>query len=484
MPRIVGGQAGSAAPVLTFESPQAVEAADLTGVPDLALLSVGVVNDQYLFRASAPEGPADGLNVIVPAGPDVATVYRLYSRNHQAQFVTAWAVDPVAGDDRNSGAPGEPLQSLLEWSQRLRFADVLQANVLVTVASGTLTDMAPLDLHIGTGLTMTIQGAVASTAPRALAAVTATNPATNTRGSVGDAGGAFARGQRLRLVSGASSGAIAYCQGGTVAATATVSTWSRLTTYTPPGNLLPVASPPAPGDQYVTDTLSTVYRGRMDLRVKGAGRFIWKDIVFTSNPSSSFAAYQYWRPLSDSNNAANVMMVGCRFDANCFPGFMGSTCRVIQSIALSGFTVGPGSTLGLAFVVFQSVFTVFGGGAYAQLEGAICLDGGRVVQTSGGFIETQSCAVEAGATASGGVCWEVDPGCYTYTHGAPSRLWGPTSGYTIGVRTYSASAFQYLNVPTLTGSTVTDARVGGTDKLWAALPFANTANLSEVVTLP
>jgi hypothetical protein len=269
-----------------------------------------------------------------------------------------------------------------------------------------------------------------------------------------------------------------------VAATAVVSPWSLLTTFSPPGNVLPATVVPSIADTYVTDTLGTTFQGRIDLRVKGAGRLIFKDLVFTSDPASSFAAYQYWRVQSDQSTAASVMWVGCRFDANCFAGWMNATGRVIQSLFQSSATVGPGSTIGAAFNVHQGTLNVFGAGAYAQLEGAITLDGGRIIQTAGGFIETQSCPVEAGATASGGVCWEVDPGCYTYQHGATSRLWGPTSGYTIAIRTYSAAAYQYLNVPSLTGSTVTDARIAGTDKAWAALPFANTSNLSEVVALP
>lgn len=490
MTRVTGGQAGNAAPLLTFASPQDVEDANLAGVPDLAILSVGVVNDRYLYRTSAPATTPDGLNVIAPLNPANTTAYRLFERNVQAQFVSSWAIDPVAGDDRNSGAPGSPLKTLLEWSLRMRFADVTTTAVNVAIAAGTLTDMAPLDLHIGTGRLITIQGAVTSTAPRALTAVTATNAATNTRGTVGDAGGAFARSQRLRMTSGAASGAIAYCEGGTVAATATVSPWSLLTSFTPPGNVLPSTVAPSIADTYVTDTLATTFQGRIDLRVKGAGRLVFKDIVFTSDPSSSFAAYQYWRVQSDQSTAASVMWVGCRFDANCFAGWMNATGRVVQSIFLSSCTVGPGSTIGMAHNVHvgttstNGALTVFGAGAYAQLEGAITLDGGRIVQTAGGFIETQSCTVEAGATATGGMCWEVDPGCYTYQHGATSRLWGPTSGYTIAIRTYSAAAYQYLNVPTLAGSTVTDARIAGTDKLWAALPFANTSNLSEVVALP
>lgn len=484
MPRLVGS-AASGSPVLAFASPQALAASDLSSAGDLTVLTVGVVNDQYLFRvAPVPAPVVDGLNVISPAAPVGAVAFRQYLRNQGAQFVTAWAIDPVAGDDRNSGAPGFPLQSLLEWSNRLRFADVTTADVVVTVAAGTLTDVGPLDLHIGTGRLVTIQGAVASTAARAITAVTATNAATNTRGTIADAGAAFARGQRLRLVTGASAGALAYCEGGTVAATAVVGGWSLLAALSPPGNVLPTTVAPAPADTYVTDTLSTLFQGRIDLRVKGAGRLVFKDMVFTSDPASSFAAFQYWRPQSDPNTAAGVMFQGCRFDANCFGGFFDATCRILQSIFLSSMTVGNQATVGIAHCVFQSTVNVFGGGAFAQFQGRITLDGGRIVQTSGGFVETQSCEVEAGATATGGTCWEVGPGCFTYQHGAASRLWGPTSGYAIAIRTYSAAAYQYLNVPTLTGSTTTDARIAGTDKLWAALPFANTSNLSEVVALP
>jgi hypothetical protein len=470
--------------VLAFDSPQALAAADLTGVKPLTLIVLGVVNDQYLYFDAPSSPPAsDGLNVIAPTTPATGRAFRQYLRNQPAQYVTNWFVDPVAGDDRNPGTALLPLQSLLEWSNRVRFAQLTAGNVTVNVAAGTLTDIAPLDLQIGSGILVTIQGAVTSTAAKTLTAVTATNALTNTRGTVSDTtAGAFARSQRLRLTSGAASGAITYCQGGTSATIAQVVGWSRYTSNVPPGNILPTQVEPAIGDSYVTDTLTTVFQGRMDLRVKGAGRLIWKDIRFTSNPASSFAAYQYWRPQSDQSSVSGVQFVACQFDANAFAGFVNASCHIDQCLFLSSATVGLNTTVGMAECVFQSTFNVFGS-AYAQLQGKMTLDGGRIVQTNAGTIELNACSVQAGATAAGGVCWEVDPGCANYQHQS-SRLWGPTSGYAAAIRTYSMAAFQYLTLPTLNGSTTADCIIAGVNKNWTDLPFANTSNLSEVVALP
>jgi len=465
-----------------FASPQALAAADLTTMNDLTVVTVGVVNDQYLYLvAPSPTPAADGLNVIAPAAPAGALAIRQYIRNQLAQYVTTWFIDPVSGDDRNSGMTlGAPLKTLVEWGNRMRWNDV-SSNVVVTVAAGTLTDLGPLDLHIGTGILVTIQGTVSSSVASTFSALTPTASGSNTRGTATDGAGSFSRGQRLRTTSGATSGAITYTQGGTTGTVAQVTGWSRFTSNAPPGNVIATGVNPSPGDSYVVDTLQTTFQGRMDLRVKGAGRFLWKDMNFTSDPSSGFASFQYWRPQSDPSTVSGVQFVGCSFDSNCFAGFVNATCHVDQSIFKSSMTVGLNSTLGMADCVFQSTLNVFGS-ATLQMQNAITLDGGRVLQTDAGFIEANGAQVQAGATASGGVAWEVDPGCASYQHNN-ARLWGPTSGYAFGIRTYSMAAFQYDILPSLTGSTV-DARIAGTDKTWATLPFANTSNLSEVVALP
>ncbi|HEY8095897.1 MAG TPA: hypothetical protein VIE65_07335 [Methylobacter sp.] len=118
-----------------------------------------------------------------------------------------------------------------------------------------------------------------------------------------------------------------------------------------------------------------------------------------------------------------------------------------------------------------------------QLRVSNTIDGGRILQTDGGIIENQG-PIECGATSgAGGVAWEVDPSCFTYQHSNAS-FWGPTSGYTYGVRTYSTSGYQYKFVPTLTGSLTADAIIAGVNKSWAQLPFENTTNMSAAVPIP
>lgn len=478
-PKQISGLQGQT--TLSFVSPQALAATDLSGVPDMTQIYVGTVNDQYIYRSSLSSPPtSDGLNVIAPAAPAAGRALRQYTRNIVAQTQSAWEVDPVNGDDRNSGLPGSPLQSLLEWSVRMRTADV-QQNVIVTVRAGTLTDIGPLDLHIGTGILVLVQGTIASTAPSSFSALVSTNSSTNTRGTATDGAASFARSQRLRMTSGASAGAVTYTQGGTTSTVAQVTGWSVLAGLSPASSINPVTVNPSPGDNYVIDTIQTTFQGRMDIRVKGAGRFAWQDINFTSDPSNAFLAFQAWRPMNDLGTTAGVMFVKCSYDTNSFASFVGANAWFNQCIFNGSCVIGAASNMGCSDCVFQGILNVFS--AFFQMHGAITLDGGRILQQNVGQIELTGAQVQAGATAVGGNCWEVDPGCSSYQHDS-ARLWGPTSGYSVGVRTYAMASFQYNVLPTLTGSSVTDALIAGNNKTWAQLPFADTTHLSQAVTLP
>jgi hypothetical protein len=472
----------SSSGVLSYPTPQAFAAADLSGIPDMARIYIGTVNDQYIYRSNLSSPPtSDGLNIITPAAPSTGRALRQYVRNIVAQAQTAWEIDPVSGDDRNSGLPGFPLKSLVEWSNRMHNAEVMQ-DVTVTLRSGTLTDMGPSDIRIATGVLVTFQGTVTSTAPSSFTAVTNTNSFGNVRGTITDPSGSFARGQRLRTISGTHSGAITYCQGTTTSTVACVAQWSLLTSFHPPSNGASNDSSVSIGDNYVIDTLQTTFRGRMDLRIHGAGRILWKDINFTSDPTNSFASYQAWRVQSDPTNGAGIMFVSCSFDANCFPAFTTGLISISQCIFLSSLSLFACGVATISNCIFQSFLTIFGV-SLMQLRVSNTIDGGRILQTDGGIIENQG-PIECGATSgAGGVAWEVDPSCFTYQHSNAS-FWGPTSGYTYGVRTYSTSGYQYKFVPTLTGSLTADAIIAGVNKSWAQLPFENTTNMSAAVPIP
>jgi len=471
---------------VNVSSPQTLATADLTLLADQTLVSVGVINDTYVYRTIPPLTAPDGLNVVAPAAPPGSSLYRLFRRNTQAPFQAAWFVDPVAGDDRNAGTALAPLKSLNEWAIRFRDADVVTTNVTVTVLAGTVSEFAPLNIHIGTNRLVTIQGAVSSTAPRPISAVTATNPATNTRGSITDPGTAVPffnfPPSRLRLTSGTQSGAITYCDYNRSTTTvAAVTGWTRTAaSLAPPGNAGVAGVNPAINDNYVGDTLLTTLQNRIDVRVSGAGRLIFKDLILTIDTTQ---VQQFWRVSGDSQNSySSVMFVGCQFSASggVPVGFIGSNCRVIQSTADAIFAVDARSAVSVGGCTFASGVVV--------REGFLSLDSfnyiiGGIVQRTNGFIELIQGQIEA-ATAGGGTAWEVNPGCVASFRDANCRLWGPAAGYAIGVRTFTMAAFQYITLPTLTGSSTADAQIAGTNKTWATLPFPNPINLSVAATLP
>src|SRR5262249_30652708 len=135
-------------------------------------------------------------------------------------------------------------------------------------------------------------------------------------------------------------------------------------------NTNPSAASAAVTDQYVTDTLNTVFQGRMDIRVHGAGRLLWKDVVFTTDQTNFPADRQNWRITCDVGTVASVQYVGCLFDTNWAGGWSDSTVNVSQCLFQSFCGVNFACSFGMNGCVFQNTLSVFGS-AFIQLSGPI-----------------------------------------------------------------------------------------------------------------
>jgi hypothetical protein len=462
---------------ITFASPAAVALGDFSGMADHSTVSVGVINDQYLLFRTPPAGAvADGVNIISPAAPLGALLFRQFIKNPAAWEQTTWVIDPAAGNDGNAGTALSPLKTIRELSNRWRGGRLLHATYSVSVLAGDAGKLGRWDVDIGAGVLVTVAGTMTSTAPAALTGVVATGITTNTRGTVSDAAGAFARGQRLRMVSGTQSGAITYTQGGTVAATAVVVGWSQAGNLTPPTYAgFPSPVEPAIGDQYVTDTYSTTLHMGGLFQLRGSGRLVIRDCNFTTDPANSSADIEGFTCTQTNRGTipinSQLVILACQFDSACFASFLngGGPINVSQCIFKSSTSVSYGACVAFNECTFTSSLTV-GFSAFVQNVTRWTLDGGNVIfKTS--FFETNSGSIQAGATAlPGAICLEFLPGAFNYWHGG-GRLWGPTSGYAVGVRVHAFAGFMWdpSTLPTLTGSTTADCVFLTANQTWAQM---------------
>jgi hypothetical protein len=475
---------------ITFPTPQAAQAFDFSGQPDFGIFSVGVVNDTYILEKTPPAAAvSDGLNIITPAGPAGAKLFRQFIPDSPAAAETTWFIDP-AGDDRNIGTTAlAPLRTLTEWCRRMNGAHVSQ-NVTVTVAAGTITGGFPLrEITIAAGVLILIQGTISSSAASTFSAVTAQDAATNTIGTVTDLTAAFVVGQRLRLTSGAFSGGISWVlSGGTATVPRVGPAWSRLTSNAPPGNTIPTQSAPAINDQYVIDTYTSIVQtSDFTANVDGSGRLCFKDIEFTANPTGGFADFQDARCTNNASTSAGVQFVACLFDSNSFWGMASSQasfsqcsfrtqtaysqCNILfRNCVWRGPTSGGFSGLNL--------FTL----TWAQMTNANVLDTSGIVQNNNSILEANGSTIQANAGGAGNTAWELDPGTYVYSHQS-ARFWGPGAGYNFAIRCFSGSCYTYVIVPTVTGSVTADVDVGGVTAAYAALPLATTSKAAWVINL-
>ena len=475
---------------LVFTTPQAAQAFNFTSTPDLSIASVGVVNDLYILMKTPPAAAvSDGLNVITPAAPAGAKLFRKYVTDTPAQFQTVWFVDPVAGDDRNSGTALAPLATLAEWCRRLSGTTVTQ-DVTVTLLAGTIVGGFPLrNITLGVGVLVLIQGTITSSVASTITAVTGQNSATNTRGTITDPTAAFVRGNRLRLVSGAFVDGIAWVFGGGTGTTPIVGpNWSRYTDNHPPGNSIPTQSAPAVNDTYVIDTYTSILQmSDFTVPVNGPGRVCFKDVQFISNSAGSFEDFQAVRTSNNLSTFSGVQFVACLFGTNSFWEMQSSQASFSQCYFLTQTSYSDCNVLFRNCVWRGPTSGGFSGlnlfsTTWAQLTNANSLDGSGIVQNNGSVLEANAAALDAGQGAAGTTAWELDPGTSVYSH-VGTRFWGPGAAYGTAIRCFSGSCYTYVNVPTVTGSTISDVNAGGSTSAYAGLPLANTAKSAWIINL-
>lgn len=494
--------ASAIASALAFPNPQALEAFDASSVPDFAVASVGVVNDDYmLIRApsAALLAAADEVNVILAAAPAGAIWARQYAQNLPAQFATAWFLDAAVGDDRNDGlSAGSALRTMRELSNRLRGATV-PAGVAVTVvlAAGDYSaHPMQFDVTLNQGSTIQFIGAVTSTVDT-IATILPTVPGAATTNVGAQRGTLTATARdvsvgddraRLRITSGATAGAIAWVTrvptpgvGGVY----NVTRWGSLAN--PLTSTLVTNQTPAPGDSYALDVLTSRV-GYLDLRVRGPGRIVLQDLF--DRPAETTTVTH--RATCDNGNANGVMAYGCRFEATATQLFQAgiwtmAVCSVssdVGNIVYSGVKVVHRMCVhtGTANVPHTSVFI--------QDETVLVAVSGHTFDNAQVIIQNGSIWDQIGSNAND-VQWcdltglravEVAQTGQFWAHSSTNRIWGLDNS--VSSSTFLVTGrFFYNETPSVPGG-ASDANVGGTIVAYAGLPvFKLTApGMSAVMT--
>lgn len=468
---------------ISFADPVAMAAYDASNLESFVLSGCGAVNDEYQLILSAPAAllaAADGVNIVEASAPPDAVWCRSFVRNIPAEYETNWYVDVATGSDANDGtSSGSPLKTLTELGRRIR---EIHQNVTVTVAAGDLSTY-PFSLDIETnGFSIAILGAVTSSADDVIANVLSTTAGaagTNAgaqRGTVTATASSFTDKTRLRLTSGAQSGATAHVTRVTTpgaGGVANVERWGQLVT---PRTTTTVASvEPSIGDTFVVDTLDTTL-GRFDVRARGHGRILIQDFKI-----SAASVGDCFRISGDNSTGGGVMIYRCQFPTATI--LVASNATIACSQFLSNFNPFNGFLV-TRKNVYCGLVEVKGAGSYVASNNAACFDGGNLLLDGGGVWDqgtgSQNDHQWVDGTTSFAV--EIDAGSAYINHGSGVQCWGldnTYSGATIIVQ--GNAAWTNSSKPSIPGSGIggRDATVGGTAKLYAALPYQETTTTAN-----
>lgn len=415
---------------------------------------------------------ADDITIIQPAIGPGRWLRVLVGSIRWANQAT-WFIDPTNGNDENLGdTAGSPLRTLDELSRRL-IAQTITSSMLVTLASGNNGNLS-LEVNIpSSAVIITIQGTLSSTAPSAIDAVTASNPATNTRGLITDAATAFTDRTLLRLTSGASAGARAWVTRVPAAGSANVTHWALVN---PAATIDPTLVEPVAGDEFVVDSrLSTV--GGLNIRVQGPGIILFRELVVASSGSvlqlksgnNSFAGVRFYACkiltqafIQDSDSA----FISCGLDAI----FMERASIKYRACSLqNGLTCRRG---GYASIQRGSCFDAFG----------MIVEYGAVVDFVGGAGVTDCCSWVDSTFAA---AIDLNPGSFIEMDIGGPRLWGADNAFVnAAIIVRGGSTMVYVGTPPSIPGGPVDCEIGGVATAYGALPSANAARLCGIVDRP
>lgn len=394
------------------------------------------------------------------------------------QSQTTWFIDPVGGNDANTGlTAGTALKTDAERQRRVGLIWPINADTSVTYLNNVpATDPCIYTYTLGTNGVLRINGTPTTiyTSPGSgFSAVTNLNRATQTASSVTEAVmGAGRTGQRIRTTSGASAGAIAWLDrdfGGGVYRT---SPWTTIS-FANPLPFTPTQVNVAASDQFVIESLTQIgYLSLINLSAQYTGAASVNGTqtlvrnVYLTQPDVAISAL----PLGTVTNAPLIhgSRIHCPWDAVMVSSYVDTGVVIAASPASPALfaclvrgrpSIQSGTTI---FIDYDTLFSQSGN------------DGIRVRYSATARVGTMA-VFDAGA--DGVLVEDGDFRCGALFSGN-DLVWG-TSSAGVGMRVRSGGKTTYVAKPTVTGAS--DANVGGTAKTWAAIPYVEPANNAMIV---
>lgn len=444
---------------------------DVSGLDAGAQVFVEGGIDELYWWNPLNTAPVDGLNVVKPNG---ASGLQSFVRE-SVVVQPSWFVNASTGDDQNPGTnASQPLRTLLELGKRFNGKYVLQDTTITDTGNSTFTNPLALNCRVAAGKTLKFIGAAPTqqSTGSITAAFVAYAPATNVDAKLTDATQTWATqaGRRIRMTSGAASGAITWVMKDLGANVARVGQFVRRSDG--------LMQTPANGDAYVVETLSTNVP-QILVQVFGGGGFYMKDVAITPTKASIFCQVTCGGVGAVYTTPEICILDGCKI-GGLVTNFYNSYFYTI------GMMVNPTNN-----------FTAYWYNSTVASFGTVFLTGGLYSQAgSRWFVCAHNISQNAtiGASELGEIVLFADSSFAIASFGlfdtTGSRdfeafyagyLVAPiASGYFFGVATTGTASFRihpsaqliYTSKPVMAGST-NDAVVGGLNKAYAALPFFN-----------
>jgi hypothetical protein len=451
---------------LAFTNIAQMVAANATSLADGSVASVGVVNALYRLEKTPPAAVlagADASNIVTASAPAGAIWARLGGWNQDARYATDWYVDAVSGDDAADGQTAlTPLKTIAEVSRRLS-GIALQVFTTVHLAAGAY-GACRFDIQQGAvdGAGILVVGTVSSSSPVALTGVTATNPNTSTRGRI-QAATTFVDATRLRLVSGAGSGAMAEVTRVIGVGDANVTEWSQISSLQF-GTLTNQATPSI-GDQFVVDTIqSSVTLIDMQCDSSVRGRVIIQNCNIRQTAAGSVPQAHRMRGNSSPSLGIGALIYACNFaDAggsafqDCYTMFFCCSVDTQAIFSKSFIALAGGSCRGLMTLIQ---------GGFIQTRGPYCFDAGRLVLSAG--IWSSNGTNLQFCDSAGGAAVQCSVSGRSYSSGASAPWWSSDCTFATGVAVASGCGVFYTTLPTIVAATQ-EVLLGGVAHTYAAV---------------
>lgn len=434
---------------------------DATTFPDGTLVFVRSVRDFFVLdKASALTADDTTIADAIGGGQWLRMGFDNERWTHQA----AWFIDPAAADDEGDGSAGDPLRTHAELGRRaMNNGAQIPQSVTVTIVSTLPADTDPVEIDVElTDPTAVIRyvGTPTQIESGTLSAATPLVSGTNLPDVTGP--GLFL-GDRIRLTSGASTGAIAWIlrdDGGGVRTTSAFQTTNKTAQ---PLTGTPTLLDPAANDDFVVEDLPNIYLARVKFsNPNGVELALVFDSLHIGSDDDTRLTTLLNRCLIVDSVLDNVSighpqatMSGCLFDdVTLRNGFAICNACASRVAALSATD---------CFVIMAFETTAVGAPLVPSSSTA-------VYAFTGPVSAHDSPALTAGLTI-------------TNAANAFALLWG-TGNATYGINALTGSLFYPpATKPTVTGGT-NDTRVGGVDKAYADIPFLNGTNGAAIVETP